>query len=570
MINTNGIYEKIMMDVCLKRIMNERNRWDDYNSRTESGNSYFEYEGYDYIKLSSIMTECKCIIEEMLNSLVYELLKAYRISFKYYRVQKGQAKVHVISNKDFHNRTTDLSEGLSFTLEKEQHKNVYFFSQYGLSNRLSLDATKELLKVTGAEKVRYVSLVESGAYKAILNHNDCLSDETRGTDTYSLKQFFMMFFDSNEYEKFSEYNSKFNKLIKEYLGFKVVRSINSKSFTIKTSILDAFACTVNERKKALSQGDILSCNFYKNNKHKLIVGDSEFSKCFITAEWMYRSLFNTQNIDYTAIAMGYYKSIEIFLLEYIKVQSQFHDCKLWVSNKFINVRELEENSDLIAKINLGNLINFFGYYDKLNNEVKLRNPKFIETNITKHTHEELVKCLFEIHGLRNNYFHKEILIDWNIVEESRKIAYNTFFLLFGSCVFNEKQLKLLGLIDSKEKTNFDALCEYVYQNPQSVLTEHGMKIKIYYLQTKEIGDCWMLFPDMNMEYDFYGTPVYSGVFFQRPTEQKGVQNRVKISADNCPLYIYEGTLTISMNGGSLFDVSGPQQKIYEDGKFLIK
>ena len=80
------------------------------------------------------------------------------------------------------------------------------------------------------------------------------------------------------------------------------------------------------------------------------------------------------------------------------------------------------------------------------------------------TKEYVTQTIFEYKDLRNGYFHKNNIHDWNIIEVIRKSTIQILFLLFGTINLTNENKKALGFPD-QEFSDYYKLCEYVnYHN----------------------------------------------------------------------------------------------------------
>ena len=71
--------------------------------------------------------------------------------------------------------------------------------------------------------------------------------------------------------------------------------------------------------------------------------------------------------------------------------------------------------------------------------------------------------------------------------------------------------------------------------------------------------------DDYIEYDNYGEPIYSGVYFR----EFGKDGRVyKVKRDHLPKEIWEGTLVLSESVPIIIKPSGAQKQIFCNGKFV--
>lgn len=319
------------------------------------------------------------------------------------------------------------------------------FKEFGISNGVSDSLLEILNKEYNIKYYLYVSFTEEEAFLEQINHNDNEQDPTRGTGIFSLKQFFNMFFEEGEYDNFIKYANEFVKKVKDYFGFKIVR-------TLKPNTLHNFRKTVRERldefdvdslnfnrKLSIDQQKLISSHYLGDKNIEIIAGKSDFAQSFMTSEWLYSSLSEAGNIDLTAIAMGYYKSIEQFLFRFIALHTKERDAvsrEIFVGKgkKFANeegyvilTNSILKEDEFVKNINLGSLTGFFGYYNKRNNVYIKRNEDLLIEGIHESTYEYIIDVLSNIPGIRNGYFHKHNINDWEKVVEARNNAQFLFY-----------------------------------------------------------------------------------------------------------------------------------------------
>jgi len=262
-------------------------------------------------------------------------------------------------------------------------------------------------------------------------------------------------------------------------------------------------------------------NFYKNSLYKILVGKSEISRSFLTAEYLYEAYNNKYDeneeiFDYTSIVCGYLKSIEQLLCKIILLfQDKIHP---YFNNNF---RIGSDNKDLTSAnfkshsldTTLGSLIYFLENYIRYTFVVDIKVAKII------------IKCLkLYKNECRNGSFHLDNNYNWDCV---RKIRHNTFVLY----------IMLLGglkLCDSIDET-------YSYFN----VIRNDYLEKIYY--TSRNKDCNFIIQEtINSKIitarriEDKTMPVFDeyGLFKDYKMQLKSDDKRIEVSKDNMP-YIFK-------------------------------
>ena len=312
--------------------------------------------------------------------------------------------------------------------------------------------------------------------------------------------------------------------------------------------------------------------------YELLTGTSDFAESYMTAEWLFYSLKDAGNIDFTAVAMGYFKAVEQLLFKMIKLHTIEKDGvsrKIYVgkgkdyadNDGNIELTDAHvEDEDIVKDISLGTLTGFFGYYSDLKNYYYKRNQDLLADGIDEKTYEYIIDVLTGIVGMRNEYFHKHNLNQWEKVIEARDSARLVFWIILGAYNIDDNDKVHLGYIQGNEHDDFYQLCEYMNNNAYNV---PELSIPIYYINGQTDPYVFLMgYHDDYIEYDKYGEPIYSGVYFKSVGEKKFI---IKTTKDkNHPDEIWEGELSISMDIPIKFTPSGPKKRIYKDGRFYAE
>lgn len=583
------IYEYIMMTGCFNRMKSLRNSWRDEKDKKYGLATIMDVGGDDYRSYSFVMKRCEAIIKEMIPYLIIELLKAYNYSTQWYEINKEDAHVFSVSDdedwKEYlkqHNK----QRVFAFSCDDKAHKGIlYVFKEFGIGNRLPGSLLKTIKTENKLSHHCYISLVEDEAYSEVLNHNNNENDPSRGTGLFSLRQFFNSFFEEDEYDTFKKYANEFTDKVKDYFGFEIVK-------TLKPNTLHNFRKAVRDELYTLDfhhdkegrpseeQYRKIKENFIDNKNCDLLSGASDFAQSYMTAEWMFSSLTEAGNIDLTAIAMGYLKSIEQLLFAYIKLHTNEKDG----ANRYIFVGknkpyadsrgktdltdELMDDENKTKDINLGALTGFFGFYNENTGQYYHRNKDLLINGINDTTYEYIIDTLTGIVGLRNGYFHKHNLNDWNKVIDARNSARRVFFLILGAYKISESDKEELGILHVDKHDDYYKLCAYMNMKAyeSGTMTATGIDHPICYLNGQtELYGFWTLHQDDFIEYDGYGEPIYSGIYFG----QIGNKHQFhKATKENLPTEIWEGVLTVSKSVPIKITPSGPLSIVYKDGKFM--
>ncbi len=579
------VYEKVMMEYYLNKIKHLRNLWVGNQNYEKIGiSSLIDVEGQDQRQYKSIMERCNEYIYEMLAQVVVELLSAYEIPVQYYDLRCSTAYSyyagedrHFIDYFDQH----DEKNVLAFSRKDQKQEVLFVFKKYGILNNIPSKTIDGLLKAVKLEKYCYFSYVEKDAFSERIDHNDNENDPTRGTGLFSLKQFFSIFFGEEEYLQFRKYADEFTKKVSEYFGFKLIRTIKPNTLhNFRKNMRDDLINLNTQISELLSdlsekQRQIIDEHFFVQKNYEVLLGDSDFAQSYMTAEWLYASLSNVGNVDLTPIAMGYFKAIEQILFRYITLHTNEKDSVIreiyaGKNDPYADKRGYAPLTDALVNDNnrkksltLSSLTGFFGYN---NDRAKIhiqRNYDLLNPGIDEETYKFIINTFDGIVGLRNEYFHKENLSKWKKVESARNSAHVVFYLLLGAYNISAANKQELGLINVDEHDDFYQLCDYINQKAYDV-SKHTRPI-FYFGDVSNPNDFGIPRADDYIEYDIYGEPIYSGIYFSRLGQKDWSK---KITREDLPKEIWEGTFTITQD--MKFLLSGAQKKIFDNGTFIYE
>jgi hypothetical protein len=556
----NQIYEEIRTK-AFNRIKHVRNV---YSSKTKEINpnisaamnsAFFDIGGADYSEYSFIMKQVERYSDDMLSNLVYRLLDEYQIK---------------VSTVQIESQEYDVTPILSFIHSEGQKKTLYLFKRFGLNHCLPRNTLKEIMEHHKAVDFKYISLVSKYPYAEFLNHNNDENDPSRGTHIYSLQYFFDQFFSPDEFDIFVSFAEKYTKDVRKYLGLNVTKSLtpyalynfkNAVDYSIRHFQYDDVLPYTEILGIESNQLSLISEQYLKESCYKAMIGKRDFAQSFITAEWLYDSMKTAENIDLTAIAMGYFKAIEQLMLALVilhKNENRTIKKKGLINNDkdhFIILSDFSIADDKIDTT-LGSLIAFMRYH---------KNRDLFRLEINEDTQNYIIAVLDDIKGLRNGFFHKDNLNDWNFIERARSTAYLTSFLLLGSYRTSEVGKNYLNIPSKNPEPDYDRLCAYVNYNSYQLF---------YISRDGKHYEGVLSMPDDEMTIDDFGNPQYSGVYFRqlyvdnmRKTVVRAKDNDkiLKFTQGDLPLIIYTGTMKPCATG---MNFSSPEKLIYNNGVYF--
>lgn len=198
--------------------------------------------------------------------------------------------------------------------------------------------------------------------------------------------------------------------------------------------------------KGMSAKDLYDNNFgiikevfIDDERYKLLLGNSDFAKSYLTSEWLYKKYFSLDELDNTFIVAGFLKSIEQLLWDIIFIVGQGRDINK-KANKKEYIKISEESQDEIDNT-LGSLQWFLGdwendalFLDSFGDENKIH---FVMGYLRNQISDWRQKY-------RNGYFHKHNLNDKNKIESIREETYFLYLLILGTIKLNDQQVKRLS------------------------------------------------------------------------------------------------------------------------------
>ena len=295
-------------------------------------------------------------------------------------------------------------------------------------------------------------------------------------------------------------------------------------------------------------GDYKICDdsFLGEKLYKDLLGKEDFAKCFVTAEYLYNTLGQGNNFDYTSVVCGYLKAIEQLIYKLVKINLNYPSQDvLWIKaagypkNKE-NVRKnpngkgnnqvlFDKKNERYFNIELGSLIYFI--YDNKNGWRLSNNGREI---VFKFLRSFLQDC-------RNDHFHKDNINDFETVKIIRNNTIFLMYLLIGGYKLSgdaDNDRKLLGIKDD----TFDRL----YKNVQNL--PRGIRDFVLSFDGKNEIKAFRCFNQEETKYDengsvdasrlkFVKTNVFSNEAYCNAMEGLTPDNELIIDKNNIPKYI---------------------------------
>lgn len=548
-------YKKITED-ALSQIKHLRDQhateeWEsDY--KLVRGSMLFDYGGSDFDEYRFVLEQAKNISYQMVLKIISMMFKIKGIPAELY---------------------SDKQDKIScFVVPKDEARLLLIFKEFGLNKRKSKDEITNLLQKYKADSFLYVSYVWDFAYLEVINHNDNINDLTRGSGAISIKDFFLIWFGDAAYSEFKHCIDDYTEEVGKYISILVIKALQPSALfrfkkVTKNKIRTFEYTKIIGDNISHDQIEELEKQFFDVGMYKALVGKAAFAESFLTAEWLYDSFKNAGKIDYTVVALGYFKSIEQLLYAYIELHSEegrtLKRNFLKDDDKYLKINEKGDKIfDKYVPVNkeniedgrldttIGSMVNSFYCFGK--------NNDLVGETIERETLWFIRDFMKSIVPLRNGFFHKDNLDKWEMVEEARNCAYLVSFLLLGAYRFTAEDQAILDVINIDGDTHYNKLCEYINAYPQ----------KVYYLYNKETDPLIPFVCSADADYDRYGNCHY-GKIRMHPLASK---DNFTIDRDKMPRKVVTESLNIMgvfVDGQFDFErlFAGDKTVIYENGEY---
>ena len=321
------------------------------------------------------------------------------------------------------------------------------------------------------------------------DRNDYISESLKQYESYvSLESFFKKYFSLEEYRLYIHMTRKAVKQANEIIGLRTVRTMSgqnlsnfkekmlseyaSKSFQSKDYI---FSENASQSLDYITENDyaILNESFITNKLYQAFCGKEDYSKSFITSEYLFHTVGNKELFDYTSVICGYTKSIEQLLYRLLQINlTSSSNRKLWIKP---SVAKDKIPPSVIAKkppSYEGMLIPFKKEYEQYFSNIML-SPMidFLEHNwngwkVSNTSKNYIIECLRDYaRSCRNEHFHKDNIYDFKTVERIRNNTILIFYYMLGGYRLtnsHEKDILELGI----ESHSFDRLYNRFQEIPR--------------------------------------------------------------------------------------------------------
>lgn len=381
-------------------------------------------------------------------------------------------------------------------------------------------------KIPGFDKLSPIDIVCSIDWSGISEDDlstihSSISNGNNSSVDLSAVEFFNKIFSIEECDLIIQTTQRALEKAREFIALQAVpQLLPSNMFMFKEVVLNNFSEeAVTSFKYIFKDGrtvcglnnfdlERINNQFFEKNR-QAIIGDADFAKSFLTSEYLFNNIPEGLSIDYTAIVVGYLKSVEQLLyvlylsafegkngMEYwdkVKNLRQFNislpqfryepynPSRSWKQEKYYHDKKTGSEAPEIGK-----LILFLRYFEKI-------------WNISELGKEYIYECLDDFRKYcRNSYFHKDNIsyLDYDTVKIIRNNTCVCLYYLLGgfslldvTSSFEEQ----LGIIDFrfenfyntiwrkrcrlfyiKTQNRYNGIIQYLNENEDIKYNESGM------------------------------------------------------------------------------------------------
>lgn len=368
------------------------------------------------------------------------------------------------------------------------------------------------------------------------------------------RDFFNKYFNDDVYVLFLDSIKEAIKKANEIIGFKTIPSLSLRYLSDFKEVLrndwsticfnDLEFRVINKKRKKSKKYIYLEKHSFKpediecmddafkeGKMYNILLGNSDFAKCYITSEYLYKVFSGNEAFDYTAVICGYLKSVELLLEKIVKIDLKYADPyeKNYIGKKYTKDTKNSRNTypdkkQFERKKRDGtkfyvDLIPFNKYYSD-HDLVDLTigalcyylcdNNKWRISGTEYACLRDYILCYAD--ECRNEYVHKGVLDDYKKVERIRDNTHYILYLLLSGCNSiervpagddyfgcDEKELEFSRLYRAMAKLPISS----VYYIVEDSLGKKHKLIKQFYQDLPEyddygnIGDSRILFVEVD-------------------------------------------------------------------------
>lgn len=281
----------------------------------------------------------------------------------------------------------------------------------------------------GNENNLYIVLIKSDdtGYEYLNTLNSYSNAEEK--KFYSFEDFIETMFGQDAWNHVSSALSNIQKDAEDLQWFELARTANHKNIiefcdSLKDEIKDFDYYTELSKTSVIIDDDsfaLIGDRYINENRFLRLFDYSDFSKSFMTSEWLYKNHMKNDILDKTYVITGYLKSIEQLLFNVISTMDKLHTIGVSSPNGF---KEVSVDSPEFFKATLGNMVHFLRNID---------NKDIYPSGISKISMSGISLIIsIWVQNERNGYFHKHNMSSIKKVNEIRSNTLLLYYLILGS------------------------------------------------------------------------------------------------------------------------------------------
>lgn len=243
----------------------------------------------------------------------------------------------------------------------------------------------------------------------------------------TFEQFILKYFDKEILKEFKVSIKKVENESQKYRWFdlaQVYTTLNKEYFNNevkeKLANFDYFAYLANKgyHFDRVTQKTITEAYL---QRYELLLSDEDFSKSFLSSEWLYTNYSQNNCLDKTYIISGYLKAVEQLLYWIIPRTDGQAQIAISTNQGYVYV---DVTSPDFCKATLGNMVYFLR---------DIANRGIFNSKLSSYALKTLSLVINEwVQKERNGYFHKHNIEKQSVVKEVRDFSLCCYFLILGA------------------------------------------------------------------------------------------------------------------------------------------
>lgn len=465
------------MTKSIKTLKRFRELW--LNSRTTWNSELFQYADPDFYFYRFAIDRQEKSTEILLTNILYQVMAKYELDFEI---------------SEFGN-----SEPFTFVICEGEERFGYRFADFYPDEDVNT-----ILEEYELDKAFILRTWKPGKTDEwILRENKQYLEDGIKIEAIMISEFFQKYFGVDEYNVFTEHLNRYLQETREITGYKSIKFLSSMNLATQKIFEEKYIAEwpYNEYQYQIIDAnnekmqDYLYLSTFKfseniqremervylsNKTYRTMVGINEYAESFITSEWLFHSLKEKQNFDYTSVISGYLKSIEQLLCKIVMLNVD-NSCKILMTGVGKLRGEAHDNnvtiyanrngiwSEICATSKKEYVSKRYSYIDLITGQEKYMDSSigtfeyFLRNNPHIFINESLAKTVADMVSCfrtecRNGFFHTHNLKNWSIVEKTRDNAIYLYFVLLGACAIPQTKNKELGIT---VEDFFDELCKKI-------------------------------------------------------------------------------------------------------------